>query len=69
MKITFVYIDNPVESEVENAEHRKTLAETIIVTADKHMRGERFGLDEPTLTDLSEMLVDERIGYLLCQFS
>jgi hypothetical protein len=69
MKITFVYFDNPAGSEVENAQHRKTLVDTVIETADKHLRGERFGFDEPTLTDLSEMLVGERIGYLLCQLS
>jgi hypothetical protein len=69
MKITFVYIDNPAESEVENELHRKTLVETVIETVDKHLRGERFGFDEPTLTNLNEMLVDERIGYLLCQLS
>jgi hypothetical protein len=40
MKITFIYIDNSAESELENAHHRKTLVETVIETADKHLCGE-----------------------------
>ena len=67
MTITFVYIDDPNESEEANTLRRKALTVTVGIVADRELRGEKFEPHEPRLKDVGAMLVKEQIGYLLCR--
>jgi hypothetical protein len=68
MQITFVYIDDPAQSEEEKTLRRKALVVTVGLVAERKLRGEKFEAHEPRLKDVGAMLVKERVGYLLCQF-